>query len=169
MKIVDTLAQILVNALEHESNQARFVLEAAESTDLAYTPKEDLRPLVDLANHLAQIPLIDFKFYSTEFKDFEEVQALEKELRRDSITKMLEVYDKGIKTLKEKISQMSDEQIMEKNLKAFYEEGEEKNWAFYLPEITTHLAMHKMQLWMYLRLAGAPVSMWTYYGIPKSE
>jgi hypothetical protein len=166
---MDTIAKILVNALEHESNQARFVLEAAKDTDLTYTPKDDLRPLIDLANHLAQIPLIDFKFYSKEFQTFEEVQAFEKELRRDDIAKMLEVYDKGIKTLKENISIMSDEQMMEKNLKAFYEEGEEKNWAYYLPEITSHLAMHKMQLWMYLKLAGAPVSMWTYYGVPKSE
>jgi hypothetical protein len=166
---VGTIAKILLDALEHESDQARFVLETARASDLTYTPKDDLRPLIDLANHLAQIPLIDFKFYSREFKSFEEVQAIEKELRRDSIAKMLEVYDDGIKTLKEKISHLTDEQIMEKNLKAFYEDGKEKNWAYYLPEITSHLAMHKMQLWMYLKLAGAPVSMWTYYGVPKSE
>ena len=58
-------------------------------------------------------------------------------------------------------------EILEKKLKAFYEQGEESNWAHYIPEITTHLAMHKMQLWMFLKLSGVPVSMWTYYGVPK--
>jgi hypothetical protein len=82
---------------------------------------------------------------------------------------MLTAYDQGIESIKEYISKLSDEQALENNMKAFYQDGPDKNWAHYLPEITTHLAMHKMQLWMYLKLAGAHVSMWTYYGVPQSE
>jgi hypothetical protein len=55
------------------------------------------------------------------------------------------------------------------SLSLFYQNGPEKSWSHYIPEITTHLAMHKMQLWMYLKLGDAPVSMLTYYGIPQND
>ena len=166
-----TISKLLLNMLEHESNQTKFVLAAAKETDVNFSPKEELRPLIDLANHIAQIPLIDFKFYSMEFKKFEEVQAMENELRKESIDELLLVYDQGIEKIKKFISKLSDEQLLENNLKVvlslFYQNGHEKSWSHYIPEITTHLAMHKMQLWMYLKLSGAPVSMWTYYGVPQ--
>jgi hypothetical protein len=68
-------------------------------------------------------------------------------------------------TIHEFISKLSDDQLTENSLKPFDQEAP-KSWAYYIPEITTHLAMHKMQLWMYLKLAGAPVSMRSYYGTP---
>lgn len=168
-----TISKLLLNMLEHESNQTRFVLAAAKIADLKFAPREEMRPLIDLANHVAQIPLIDLMFYSMEFKTFEEVQGMEKELRKESIDELLKVYDQGIEKIKELISKLSDEQLLENNLKvhlsAFYQDSPEKSWSHYVPEITTHLAMHKMQLWMYLKLTGAPVNMWTYYGIPQSK
>ncbi len=166
---MDTIPKILLDMFEYESAQARFVLSAAKDTDLSFTPKDEMRPLIDLTNHLAQIPIIDFKFFTKEFESFEQVRAMENDLRQDTIENMLTAYDQGIESIKEYISKLSDEQALENNMKAFYQDGPDKNWAHYLPEITTHLAMHKMQLWMYLKLAGAHVSMWTYYGVPQSE
>ncbi|TFG33759.1 hypothetical protein EU527_06960 [Candidatus Thorarchaeota archaeon] len=150
-----------------EIEQALFVLQAAKGTDLNFTPYEGMRSLLDLANHLAQIPSIDFKFYTKEFLAFEQVQEYEKELRKSDLSELMVIFNEGVKTITEHIESLSDTEILDNNLKAFYEEGTDKNWAHYLPEITTHLAMHKMQLWMYLRLAGVPVSMWTYYGVPQ--
>ncbi len=166
---MDTIPKILLDMFEHESAQARFVLSAVMDTDLSFTPTDEMRPLIDLTNHLAQIPIIDFKFFTKEFESFEQVRAMEKDLRQDIIENMLTVYDQGIESIKKHISKLSDEQALENNMKAFYQDGPDKNWAHYLPEITTHLAMHKMQLWMYLKLAGTPVTMWTYYGVPQGE
>lgn len=166
---MDRIPKLLLDMLEHESNQVRFVLAAAKDTNLEFTVKKQMRSLLDLTNHLAQIPTIDFKFFGMEFESFEEVRSMEKDLHRNAINDMLTVYDQGIETLKEYISKLSDGQALENNLKAFYQEGPKKSWAQYIPEITTHLAMHKMQVWMYLKLAGVPVSMWTYYGVPQSE
>jgi len=164
---METIPRILVEMFERESNQARFVLAAAEGVNLQFCPYEDMRCLEDLANHMAQIPILDFKFYSKAFEDFEAVRAMEIELKRTSIKEMLKVFDKGIETVKNHLSALTDEDALKANLKAFYEQGPEKGWTHYIPEITTHLAMHKMQLWMYLKMAGAPVSMWTYYGVPR--
>ncbi len=165
--ILDTIPRILIEMFERESSQAQFVLAAANGVNPQFSPFEGMRSLEDLANHLAQIPILDFKFYSKKFEDFEEVRAMETELKRSSIKEMRKVFDKGIETIKDCISDLTDEEVVKANLKAFYEQGPEKSWTHYIPEITTHLAMHKMQLWMYLKMAGAPVSMWTYYGVPR--
>jgi len=166
---MDTIPKILLHMLEHESNQVRFVIKAAADTDLKFTPKDDMRPLIDLINHIVQIPLIDFKFFTKEYTSFNEVKDDEKKLRRKSIDEMVSVFDQGIDHIKEHFSKLTDEDVLRNNMKAFYQEGPEKNWAHYLPEITTHLAMHKMQLWMYLKLAGTSVNMMTYYGVPQSS
>ena len=167
------ISSILLDMLTNESKQTRHVLESAKHVDLQFTPKAGIRPISDLANHIAQIPLIDLKFYSMEFKTLAEVQATEISGRKNSIDEMLIVYDQGIEKIKAFISKLSDEQLLENNLKVtlslFYQDRPEKSWSHYIPEITTHLAMHKMQLWMYLKLTGAPVNMMTYYGIPQSE
>jgi len=166
---MDKIPNLLLEMLNHESSQVRFVLTAAKDSDLKFTAKEEMRSLLDLANHLAQIPTIDFKFFSMEFESFEEVRKMENDLHRDAVDDMLVIYDEGIEKINEHLSALSDEQSLENNLKAFYQDGPEKSWAHYIPEITTHLAMHKMQVWMYLKLAGAHVSMWTYYGVPQNE
>lgn len=166
---MDTIPSILLNMLEHESSQARFVLASVKDVDMQFTPMDSLRTLDDLANHLALSPLIDFYCYTKKFQEVEQIQEMEKQLKSDNIEGMLKVFDKGIGIIKEHISALSNNQALEENLKAVYEQGPDRNWTHYLPEITTHLAMHKMQLWMYLRLAGAPVSMWTYYGVPRNE
>ncbi len=155
--------------LEHESSQARFVLTSVKDVDMQFTPMDSLRTLVELANHLAQIPLLDFNCYTKKFQDFEQVHEMEQQLKSEDIEGMLKVFDKGIEIIKEHISALSNDQALEENLRAIDEQGPNRNWAHYLPEIATHLAMHKMQLWMYLKLAGVPVSMSTYYGVPKKE
>jgi len=155
--------------LEHESAQTRSVLSAAEGIDPHYIPCSGIRPLEDLANHLAQIPIIDYKFFTKEFNSFEQVHALEKELRHSAIKDLIALFDEGVATIIKHLKRLSDKSVLKENLKAFFEQGLEKSWAECIPEITTHIAMHKMQLWMYLKLAGAPVSMWTYYGVSESQ
>lgn len=164
-----TISKILLDMIDHESRQTRFVMAAAIGSDLNFKPSDEMRSLIDLLNHLAEIPTIDLKFCSMQFNDFEEVHAMEKELRRGTIDELLAIYDKGMETIYEFISKLSDDKLTENSLKPFDQEGLPKSWAHYIPEITTHLAMHKMQLWMYLKLAGVPVSMWTYYGVPRND
>jgi hypothetical protein len=164
---MDTIPRILIEMLEHESVQVRSVLIAAEGINPQFCPYDNMRLLVDLENHVAQIPSIDFSFYTKEFDSFESVRAMEQKLKRSAIKDLLKVFDKGIDNIEKYLSNMSDEDVLKNNLKAFYEQGPDKSWTQYIPDITTHLAMHKMQLWMYLKMAGAPVSMWTYYGVPQ--
>jgi len=161
-KIVD----VLLDSFNHEAKQAKVVLAAAKSVDMDYTPGQGMKPLKELANHLAQIPSFDHRMYSREIETVEQAQAQEKELSRDDLDGMLSVFDDGIAAVNAKFRDMSDKDLLENKLKPFYETRSEKNWAYYMPEFIRHIAMHKMQLWMYLKLAGAKVDMMTYYGVP---
>lgn len=156
--------EVLLNVFEHEADQARCVLEAIQDHDMKYSPKEGMRTLGEVANHLAQIPLLDPAMYAHEIKDLEQARAREKELTRTKLAEILAVFDEGIKTVKKRFSGMAEKEFFAKTLKPFYEQGPEKNWAYFMPEFITHIAMHKMQLWMYLKQAGADVNMMTYYG-----
>ncbi len=158
------IINVLMNVFEHEANQARVVLAVTEPKFMKYTPQKGMRNLLDLANHLAQIPLLDPALYTRELPTREQANAKEKELWQDNREGLLSTFDTGIKKLKTRFSAMKEEVFFANTLQPFYETGAQRNWAFYLPELITHIAMHKMQLWMYLKLAGAHVNMMTYYG-----
>jgi uncharacterized damage-inducible protein DinB len=155
---------VLLTVFEHEADQARCVLEAIKDLDMEYSPQEGMRTLGELANHLAQIPLLDPAMYANEIKDLEQAQASEKKLNRTKLAEILAVFDEGVKSVKKRFSGMAEKEFFAKTLKPFYEQRSEKAWDYYMPEFITHLAMHKMQLWMYLKLAGVDVNMMTYYG-----
>ncbi|MFW9832333.1 MAG: DinB family protein [Candidatus Thorarchaeota archaeon] len=159
-----TIVDVLLKVFLHEAQQARCVLEAIKDTDLNYSPKEGMRTLGELANHLAQIPLLDPSMYSQEIADLKQAQAREKALKRNTLPELLTVFDEGIDAVQTRFSKMSETTFFAKTLQPFYEQGDKKSWAYYMPEFITHIAMHKMQLWMYLKLAGVKVNMMTYYG-----
>ncbi len=159
---------VLLDAFEHEAKQARVVIATIKDTDMEYTPKEGMRTLQDLANHLAQIPLLDPAMYAREIADVEQARAREKELYREDLDGILAVLDEGINAVKQRFTGMADKEFLAKTLKPFYEKTE-KNWAYYMPEFISHIAMHKMQLWMYLKLAGVKVNMMTYYGVVPEQ
>ena len=163
-QVLPSVIDVLLDTFEEEAKQARCVLNIIKNAQVQFIPMKGMRTLGELANHLAQIPHLDPLFFKGEIIDFEDAKAREAKLNRDSVREILAIFDEGVRLVKKRFSDMSEDAFFTKNLKAFYEQGPKRNWAHYLPEIITHIAMHKMQLWMYLKLAGAPVNMMTYYG-----
>ncbi|MFX1562925.1 MAG: DinB family protein [Promethearchaeota archaeon] len=160
-----TIVGVLLEVFEREAQQARVVISTIGKIPKDYKPKEGMRTLWELANHLAQIPLLDPSFYVGEIANVEQAQAKEKKLKSDDLKGLLATFDKGIKEVGKRFKGMTDGEFFAKTLKPFYEKRPKKNWAHYMPEFITHISMHKMQLWMYLKLAGAKVDMMTYYGV----
>ena len=163
-----SIVNILLDVFNHEAEQALFVLKTASETDLEFKPREDMRDLRELANHLAQIPSMDPSMYMKEIDSTEKAQEWERQLKRDNIPDIVKIFEKGMEDVSGLFRSMTDTDFLEKKLKPFYTEGDAKGWDYYFPELITHIAMHKMQLWMYLKLAGANVNMMTYYGIPTN-
>ncbi len=158
------MIDVLMDSFKHEARQARFVIDNARMANLHFVPSTGMRSLIGLVNHLAQIPLMDPAVYSNELDNEAAFQKRERELDSVNIDGALSVFDEGTKSTEKRFRNMSEKEFLERNLQPFYESGAKKNWAYYLPEMTRHLAMHKMQLWMYLKLSGLKVDMMTYYG-----
>ena len=159
------MIDVLLDSFKHEARQARVVIDKAKVANLDFTPYEGMRSLIALVNHLSQIPTLDPAVYSSELASGEAVQKKEMELHCVDVKDALRVFDEGVKRTEKRFNKLSEKELLEKNLRPFYESGDTKNWAYYIPEMTRHLAMHKMQLWMYLKLSGLSVDMMTYYGV----
>ena len=161
------MVDVLLDSFKHEARQARVVIDKAKMANSDFVPVEGMRPLIDLVNHLSQIPHLDPAVYSSELDSAEAIQKKEAELGRAAVSDALSVFDEGVSSAEQRLRKLSDNELLKKNLLPFYESGESKNWAYYIPEMTRHIAMHKMQLWMYLKLSGLDVDMMTYYGVAK--
>ena len=159
------IVDVLLDSLKHEAQQARVVIDKARAVNSDFVPYKEMRSLIALVNHLSQIPALDPAVYSSELATGEAVQEKEKEMYRSDVSDALRVFDEGMKHTEKRLSRLTDKELLEKNMQPFYDTGEAKNWAYYIPEMTRHLAMHKMQLWMYLKLSGLDVNMMTYYGV----
>ncbi|RDE11831.1 MAG: hypothetical protein C4K49_11135 [Candidatus Thorarchaeota archaeon] len=160
-KIVD----VLLDGFKHEAQQTRVVIETTKGVKPDHRPVNGMRTLRELSNHLAQSPRMDLAILGGEITKPEQAQAMEKDLNRESVADILKVFDEGVELVVKRLKGMTDKEALEPKLKPFYEQGPPKRWADYLQEMVTHMAMHKMQLWMYLKSAGVPVTMMTYYGV----
>ncbi|MHA2601114.1 MAG: hypothetical protein AM324_003170 [Candidatus Thorarchaeota archaeon SMTZ1-83] len=159
------VVDVLMDSFIEEARQARVVIDKARMVNSDFVPREGLRTLIDLVNHLVLIPLMDLALFSGELDSEVALQKKETELQSVDIDAALALFDEGIQSAEKRFRKMSDAELFEKSLLPFYESGETKNWAHYIPEMTRHIAMHKMQLWMYLKLSGLDVDMMTYYGV----
>jgi uncharacterized damage-inducible protein DinB len=160
-----SIVDVLMDSFKHEARQAKVVIDKARKAKLDFVPVKGMRSLLEIVNHLAQTPLIDPAYYSSELDSEAALQKKEKELHSEDIDSALEMFDEGIKNTENRFRNMSDKELLEKNQQPFYKSGETKNWAYCIPEMISHIAMHKMQLWMYLKLSGLKVDMMTYYGV----
>ncbi len=159
------ISYVMLKMFIHESKQARVVLECVKGAELEFVPREGMRPMKALANHLAQIPFMDPTMYRGEIENGEQAQAKEKELWRDGVDDIISIFDDGVESVKNQFTGMSNDEFLAESLQPFYDQKGKKTWAYYFAEFTTHVSMHKMQLWMYLKMAGVEVNMMTYYGV----
>ncbi len=95
------IAEISISGFIHESDQVKVVIKSAVDQDFGFSPKEGMKPLKDLINHLAQIPSLDFSFYKMDIEKIEQAQKMERDLNRETIVEMLEVFEKGIEHIVE--------------------------------------------------------------------
>ncbi|NHJ86561.1 MAG: hypothetical protein FK734_13935 [Asgard group archaeon] len=161
---------ILLEMFEDESQEVRFMLVKAKEVSPISKLTPDTRTILDLVNHIAQIPRIDIGIYNGELSSGELAHKMELELNRDTMDEAITVFDEGCKYTKNYFSKMTDEELTEAKMRPFYEpEAEFRSWAYFLPKLTTHLVLHKGILWSYLKLTNEKVNMFSYYGVDLQE
>ena len=162
MKIIK---DVLLDFFENEIKEVRVVMEKAKEVSLDFRLTEESRTLLELVNHIAQIPHIDVDIYSGKFPSGEETHKLELKLNKKKIDDVLKVFDDSCNYLRKYFEKLTDEDLLKETLRPFYEpDSPPRSWAHFLPKLITHLALHKGVLWSYLKAANANVNMFTYYG-----
>ncbi|NHJ32278.1 MAG: hypothetical protein FK732_05405 [Asgard group archaeon] len=140
-------------------------MEKAKEVSLDSRLTKDSRTILELVNHMAQIPQIDVDIYSGKFPSSEETHKLELKLDKKDIDGALRVFDDCCNYLRKYFEKLNDEDLLKETLRPFYEpDAALRSWTHFLPKLTAHLALHKGVLWSYLKVANAKVNMFTYYG-----
>jgi uncharacterized damage-inducible protein DinB len=162
---MNSIKEILLAFFDDEAKEVRVVIEKVKGIPLDSKITSKTRTVLELINHIAQIPRIDVDLYSGKLPTGEEAGKMEKAMNKETVNEILEVFDEGCQYLHDYFKDMKEEELLEKNLRPFYEpESDLRSWVQYLPKLTAHIALHKGILWTYLKKAKADVNMFTYYG-----
>lgn len=124
-----------------------------------FRPRDNMRTVLELANHLAQIPAIDLAILQSATEP--EIRALEAKLQTNDPEALFQVWSDGVAAVKAHFSTMDATTLATQKGKAFY--GHEATMAEWLLEIVTHTYHHRAQLFTYLKELGRPIDMFTLY------
>jgi uncharacterized damage-inducible protein DinB len=159
LRLMSTRALLLAE-LEWISGNCQRLIRMVKPEHLDYRPFPEMRSLLELLNHLAQIPAIDLLILRGAAEG--EVQKAEQAWFRNTPDEAADALRQGSLALREYIDKLSLDQFENESGTAFY--GRTQTNAKWLLEIVTHLYHHRAQLHMYLKLNGYPVNTRTLYG-----
>jgi uncharacterized damage-inducible protein DinB len=127
--------------------------------DGGYRPRENMRTLLELATHLAQVPSIDLLILQGAPETA--IRAREAELTSADPERIAQIWTEGVAAVKAHFAPMDATTFATTKGKAFY--GHEATMAEWLLEIVTHTYHHRAQLFTYLKQLGRPIDMFTLY------
>jgi uncharacterized damage-inducible protein DinB len=150
---------LLLAELERIARSCCHIIRLAEPQHFDFAPQRNMRTLHELANHLAQIPLVDLRILGGAKQD--EVQELEENLRREDAEAWCALLREGYSEVRRYMESLTFDAFENSSGTAFY--GRTQTNAQWLLEIITHLYHHRSQLFTYLKLLGYPVNTKTLY------
>lgn len=161
MDVAKEMKKYLFEELTLITNTTAGLIRKISAEDWTYQPRENMRSLLELVQHLVAIPAVDLLILQE--KNREEVNSLEAVFAQDRdpeslINRMTQDLDK----LKAYMEALSDEDFLYKKTTPFYlPHGTEQ--AKWLIEIVTHAQHHRGQLFTYLKTKGYEVNMFDLY------
>jgi uncharacterized damage-inducible protein DinB len=124
-----------------------------------WSPGKKMRTLIEVANHLAQIPSIDLTILQGSSET--EVQEMERTLFMNNRVDLTSVWEGGLDAIEQFYGTLPTEEYHTRICKAFY--GYSATPEKWLLDIITHGYHHRSQLFTYLKILEAPVDMSTLY------
>jgi len=125
-----------------------FALVKPEHLD--WSPREGMRTLKQLANHLYQIPAVDLRIIKGDGEL--DVEKYEAELASDSPEQWSTVMKDGARDMRRFMELLSFDDYENGSATAYF--GRTQTHARWLLEVVTHIYHHRSQLFMYLKLNG---------------
>ena len=150
---------LLLAELEHIVANCCRLLALIRAADHGYQPRPQMRTLLELANHLAQVPAADYRIMRGDAET--QVSAYEEELRRESPDDWRSVMREGAADLARYVEHLTHDNYENGSCTAYY--GRTQTNAQWLLEVITHIYHHRAQLFTYLKILGYDVNTRTLY------
>lgn len=135
-----------------------LVLIFAELPEEDWRPRDDMRSLWEVANHLAQVPSIDTLI--ARGMDEATVHRAQEVAAVRSTEALLTQWDRGVTELEAFYGGLTEAEFEEQLGTAFY--GHSAAFKTWLLETVTHCHHHRAQLFNYLREFGLPLNGFAY-------
>lgn len=160
---VSKMKEVLFSEWDVAVRTISNLLTKVQEKDWDYRPRENMRTLLELANHLVQIPAVDLAIGKE--KNEQEIRHLENELQAGSAEELIKVLRNGYQDFKAYYESLSETDFFVKKSKPFYfgEHMEGHTQVKWLTESTTHIFHHRGQFFNYLKELGYEVNMFDLY------
>lgn len=160
---ISVMKDLLLSEFYIAVRTTKSLLSKVAEEQFNYRPNENMRSLLELANHLVQIPAVDVAI--AQEANEEEIRQLEKKLYSQDVKVLAEVMEKGFENFKAYFESLSEDEFLNKVTKPFYfsEEMQGHTQAKWLVESTTHAFHHRGQFFNYLKELGLDVNMFDLY------
>lgn len=150
--------QDLFDQFDALDRSMKLLLPQLPPHEADWRPRENMRSIWELANHLAQAPAIGTSIAKGDSESV--VQGRESELTRTTVNGLLSVWEEGINELKSYFGALSQEEFETMTTTAFYDyTAPAKTW---LLETLTHVHHHRAQLFNYLKESGKDLDGYDY-------
>jgi len=160
MSETSTVRELLLGEMTLAVRTTGALLEKVTPELWNFRPREEMRTVLELANHLTQIPLLDLAILQEQPQ--EEIQRLEQTLSASDASHLRANMENGLFELSVYMNGLSEYDFLHKVSTPFYmEQGSTQ--AKWLVEIVTHTFHHRGQLFTYLKESGVAINMYDLY------
>ena len=113
---MEVIKEVLLDFFEDEVKEVRVVIEKAKEVPHDCRLTNECRTILELVNHIAQIPRIDVDIYSGKLPSGEDAHKLELKLNKKNIDDVLKVFDVSCKYLRKYFEKLTDEDFLKENI-----------------------------------------------------
>jgi uncharacterized damage-inducible protein DinB len=144
---------LLLAELERVARNCCTLLRTVNPDDFGFQPQDNMRKLIEVANCLAQIPLVDLRIISGAKE--KEIQDFEAELWSEDAEDWCAMLREGYAESRQYFETLTFDNYENGSATAFY--GRTQTNAKWLLEMIAHLYHDRAQLFLYLKLLDYPV------------
>ena len=141
---------LLLNELDWIVANCCRLFELVKKENLDWRPRDDMRKLKELANHLAQIPAVDLRIIKGDGEM--DVEKFEESLNGDTAGDWCSAMKEGASNLRRFMELLSFDDYENGSATAYF--GRTQTHGRWLLEAINHIYHHRSQLFIYLRLIG---------------
>ncbi|ANS74756.1 damage-inducible protein DinB [Paenibacillus yonginensis] len=160
MTAAQEMKRLLFEELQLIVRTTTGLISKIKPEDLSFRPRENMRTVKELADHLAAIPAVDLLILQE--RPESDIRQLEGQFAEAAPSALGPLMEQGLDELKRYMEALSEQDFWHKETKPFYMDHGSSQ-AKWLVEIVTHAQHHRGQLFTYLKMQGYEVNMFDLY------